>query len=305
MCEAKMAYISLSKHMYSRVQKHHYLGILISGGEEANGSMEYYFPNSRHLNRLVEQTMITARWDHVSVLMADGRILIAGGMDRNSEILSSCELFDPSSGQVEAGPEMAERRVWAAAAAIADSVYVCGGFSGVKMLNSCENFQSNRWTAVTSMAQERTATMVALHGKLFVIGGRGARRPIKSVERFDSIRNRWDFVSPMPKGRMGHEVAVLNGWIYVCGGKRTGRRDVLRDCERYNPQTDRWQAAAAMQKSRDGFCLVEMDGRLYAVGGWTREERTSVESYDAGRNEWILLEQPLVHARSSASALVL
>ncbi len=79
--------------------------------------------------------MMSKRFRHVSALMADGRILTAGGFDDwTSKAMSSTELFDPRTGQVDAGRNMTERRGSAAAAVLTDSVYVCGGY----LTNSCE-----------------------------------------------------------------------------------------------------------------------------------------------------------------------
>ncbi len=61
--------------------------------------MEYYFPHSPEKNHLLEQRMLQGRKGHVSVVMADGHVLTAGGWDRDQSVcLSLIELFDPESG---------------------------------------------------------------------------------------------------------------------------------------------------------------------------------------------------------------
>ncbi len=278
--------------------------ILVIGGYKGRASMEYYSASDPEQNSLVEQRMSTGRSGHVSVVMSDGRILTAGGNDENREELSSTELFDARTGRVQTATDMTERRYLAAAAVIDDAVYVCGGWNrGSKWLSSCERFVSNEWIAISSMKEERGAlAMVAIDGKLFAIGGGNGSR-LSSVERFDPKSGQWQFVSRMRKGRFWHGAAVLNGQIYVCGGFGSGGR--LRDCECYEPERNRWETVAAMNRRRRSFNLVAMNGRLYAVGGRGSGAETSVESYDPNRNEWTLLNEPLIEPRKHASAVVL
>ncbi len=246
--------------------------------------MQYFSPDNEQGNqtRIAQQKMITGRYGHVSALMADGRVLTAGGLVGNNDELTSAELFDPRSGQVERATDMTERRGGAAAALLTDSVYVCGGYNGSDSLSTCERFQSDRWTTGTSMRQKRSwFTMVPVDGKLFAIGGYNGSL-LSWVERFDPKKDQWQFVSPMSRGRDNHGAAVLNGYIYVCGGL-FGPRD---DCERYDPQRDRWETAAPMNEGRYNFNLVAMNGQLYALKG----RRSSVDRYYAKKNEWTLLE---------------
>ncbi len=289
--------------------------ILIIGGslthddqDETLDSIVYFSPENPESNwTRREQTMITGRWDHVSALLPDGRVLTAGGENDMGDMLSSSELINATTGHVEAGKDMIDRRKGAASAVIADSMYVCGGWNDSATVNSCERFHLEKWTTVTPMKQNRVQlAMVALDGKLFAIGGRYENyNYLSSAERFDPKTNRWEPVSPMSKRRQDHAAAVLNGYIYVCGGDTDTVPDNIsfNDCERYDPKKDQWETVKAMNEKRAGFNLVTMNGHLYAIEGVS--SRSSIERYDPGKNKWTCLNGTLFKGLFYATAVVL
>ena len=76
-----------------------------------------------------------------------------------------------------------------------------------------------------------------------VVVVRGAVDPwpgvLDSVERFDTETNQWDFVAPMRTARSLAAGALIDGRIYVAGGRGPGSR-CLRGVEYYTPSTDAW-----------------------------------------------------------------
>ncbi len=285
-----------------------FLGILILGGfnPSAANSMELYFPLAHDpgQNRLLEQRMIEGRGSHFSVLMADGRVLTAGGF-YGGLCLSSTELFDPVSGRVTRGPNMSIARARAAAALIGQDICVASGYYSGLFLNNCERFRSGEWTPIASMnGKRRGFAMVAVGGKLFIFGGEDGRRNLSSVECYDPKRDRWQIVRQMPTVRSRLAAAELNGSIYVCGG--WDRHDSLSICERFDPRRQKWEPVASMRKERADFALVATNGRLYAVGGWGSDDsEKTVEMYNPDRNKWTLLRNELKQGRWRCSAVAL
>ena len=47
---------------------------------------------------LITGSLATARYDHTSTLLPNGKVLVAGGLDSIGNPLASAELYDPASG---------------------------------------------------------------------------------------------------------------------------------------------------------------------------------------------------------------
>ena len=70
-----------------------------------------------------------SRASHVSALLANGQVLVAGGVNDTGTALSSAVLFDPASGTFTDTADMTAVRSSAAAAVLKDgTVLVTGGF---------------------------------------------------------------------------------------------------------------------------------------------------------------------------------
>ncbi len=101
-------------------------------------SMEHCFYNN---------TDISGRWAHTTVLMPDGRILFAGGFGCSDRPLSSTEVFDPYTERKEPGPRMRKNRSFAAAALLNNAIYICGGCPTKQCngyLSSCERVTADQ-----------------------------------------------------------------------------------------------------------------------------------------------------------------
>lgn len=70
----------------------------------------------------------TARAHSVAALLADGKVLVAGGEDAYGAT-ASAEIFDPATGTWSSAPAMPESRIGGAAVALPDgSVLIAGGY---------------------------------------------------------------------------------------------------------------------------------------------------------------------------------
>jgi hypothetical protein len=73
-------------------------------------------------------SMITARFLHRAILLANGKALVAGGYGNNNSVLSSAELFDPATGLwTNTGSMGSARQRYRATALVNGKVLVSGG----------------------------------------------------------------------------------------------------------------------------------------------------------------------------------
>src|SRR5262245_6073645 len=146
-----------------------------------------------------------ARGSFVLVVLADGRVLAAGGaggFDASGERppLASAELFDPATGRWRPTASLHAGRSRFAAALLDDGrVLVIGGSDAVGPIADCEIYDpaSETWTAAAPLGTPRHLHGAArLHdGSVLAVGGISDLSPAqtyeRSAERYDPATNRW------------------------------------------------------------------------------------------------------------------
>ncbi|MEX0747104.1 MAG: kelch repeat-containing protein [Rhodothermales bacterium] len=115
----------------------------------------------------------------------------------------------------------------------------------------------------------------------------------------------WFEVEPMPEARYGMSAVVVDGRIYVIGGRDRG--GVIRSVLRYDPGSNEWSDdVRQMDKARSDAAAVVLDGRIYVIGGVDRDGEIvdDVEVYDPEENRWSEIHE-LEDERYGHSAIVL
>ncbi|WP_437310592.1 Kelch repeat-containing protein [Sorangium sp. So ce388] len=123
----------------------------------------------------LKRKMSTARSGHAATQLADGRVLVAGGL-LYGDILDSAEVFDPARGTwTGVGPMLTARSGHTATPLMDGRVLIAGGDHFGGLLDSAEMFDptSNRWIDVAPMQTVRnwhSATLLP-DGRVLVAGG--------------------------------------------------------------------------------------------------------------------------------------
>ncbi|MGW6946698.1 Kelch repeat-containing protein [Streptomyces xanthophaeus] len=213
--------------------------------------------------------LAVARRAHSTTVLADGRVLVAGGSGGAARYpvraLDSAEVYDP-----------VERR-WSDAGPMGQARF---GHSATRLPD----------------------------GRVLVAGGTAPRSPgsetsLSSAEVFDPSSGRWAPTGPMLDARAFHPaVALPGGGVLVAGGWAVTRRDWrggagLAYCERYDPHTGRWAPTGGFFAARTGHRLTGLaDGTVLATGGGDPDggvqgrpdpySRATTERYDPVTGEW-------------------
>ncbi|MFY9531322.1 MAG: kelch repeat-containing protein [Candidatus Acidiferrales bacterium] len=228
--------------------------------------------------------------------------------------------YDPATNQWNKKKPMALPSHHVAFTEYRGKIYAFGGFvypqSGppawAPINNSWEyDPETDTWKPLAPLPTKRGSALAAAVGdKVYVIGGAstppGSNQKaidpshpqvcLGTVEEYDPPTNAWHERSPMPTPRNHAAVGVINGKVYVIGG-RVGAAFISLDSdvsvvEEYDPATDTWGAPRArMPTTRSALAAGVYGARIYVAGGEFQDPNMmatfrAVEAYDPASNTW-------------------
>jgi WD40 repeat protein len=233
--------------------------------------------------------MLEGRYAHTATLLADGRVLVAGGF--NAGLLASAELYDPATGTWSATGSMLEPRVYYTATLLPDgNVLVAGTFYGSSdgpySLASAELYNPVRgsWIATGSMAHARglqTATLLR-NGRVLVAGGSGDGQT--NGELYDPNAKSWSNAGLMVEGRDGHTATLLRDGTVLLVGAGSNLSEV------YDPVDGSWTATRAPTNvGRDHTATLLPNGKVLVAGGYdpSGDGLAAAQLYDPSSRSWI------------------
>ena len=249
----------------------------------------------------VTGNMNTPRFSHTATLLADGRVLIAGGDTRDAiglfKTLSSAELYDPRTGRFTATGNMTTPRNRHAAALLPDGrVLIAGGLlttngGGFSSLASAELYdpRTGTFSAAGEMATARVNTTATLliDGKVLLVswcypGAGFACLPV-DAELYDPRTG--TFTATGSRNFEGADTSTLlpNGKVLITrGNPQTG--PYLSSAELYDPSNGKFTFAGYAKTNHSGpTATLMMNGKVLIAGGdWGDGDGGSfvAESYD-------------------------
>ena len=272
---------------------------------------------------------------------ANGKLYVIGGWGDGKARGANYE-YDPATDKWTKKTPMPRPAHHAALAAVNGKIYVFGGFvapanTAVPLGAAWEpiadawefNPATDSWKPVAPLPGKRGSAIAAeVDGKIYVIGGAttmegskdpfftafGPARVLSTNEVYDPATNKWESRNPMSVPRNHAFSGVVNGKIYVIGG-RTGHGFILSATntdvvEEYNPVSNTWSMPKErMPTARSGGASGTDGRRIYVAGGEVTTTELvgafrAVEAYDPVTNTWMTLPSMPMPRHGVAGAVI-
>ena len=259
--------------------------VLVAGGSattfarESLASSELFDPVA--MSWTSTRAMTEGRSGHTATLLPDGRVLVAGGGDPNSNgrKFRTAELYDPATGSWSATGDMTQARTNHSATLLPDgTVLVAGGNGGGLFLDAGELYDpaTGSWTATGAMTEGRSAQTATLlpNGKVLVAGGvfgddgGPCCGPLTSAELFDPGTGSWTATGSFVELVGGGSATLLPDGRVLVAGEINGRSNGTSPAELYDPASGSCTATGSMTELRVGVSAALLsDGRVLVAGG--------------------------------------
>jgi len=297
-----------------------------SGGDPLN--LDPCTPSADKL-RFPESGAASGRWrraarlpiarDELRAATVGHRIFMLGGHGRRPDgrlrSVSALWVLDTRTGKVTRGPNVPVPLDHAAVASDGANVWAAGGFSNFTARGDVLRYspRERRWTTVTQLRLPRGAGGAEfIDGRLYVVGGSPPtlpdpnQKPYASLDSFDPRTGRWTPGPDMPTARHHLATAVLDGKLYVLGGRRPGEFS-LAAFERYDPKTDEWTKLPPLPLGAGGIAAATVAGQIVALGGGDDGEQWVTPAswaFDPGVGRWRRLPDLSVARHGHTAAAV-
>jgi N-acetylneuraminic acid mutarotase len=272
---------------------------------------------------------------------SNGKLYVFGGFGGGKAPGLAYE-YDPASDKWTKKQPMPRPAHHAALAAVNGKIYVFGGFvapanTAVPVGAAWEpiadayefNPVTDSWKPIAPVPGKRGSAIAAeVGGKIYVIGGAttmegdkapfftafGPAKVLATNEVYDPATNTWESRNPMSVPRNHAFSGVVNGKIYVIGG-RTGHGFILSATntdvvEAYDPASNTWSMPKErMPTARSGGASGTDGRRIYVAGGEVTTTELvgafrAVEAYDPATNSWTALPSMPMPRHGVAGAVI-
>jgi N-acetylneuraminic acid mutarotase len=212
-------------------------------------------------------------------------------------------------------PALTVPRSEQAVAEIGGRIYLAGGYPGDRIPSEAVQIydtSTGRWDFGPPLPLPMHHAMAAVvDGVIYVIGGEfqgaGTGMPPVFLNTVYALRPGdpdWSPRAPMPTGRSGGGAAVVDGKIYVAGGRPPGGSDFAV----FDPARDSWTVLPDLPTQRNHLGIGAIDGKVHVAGGRFggsfASERTAVlEVYDPATNAWSA-RTPMLAPRGGVASVV-
>lgn len=222
-------------------------------------------------------SLATPRSNHTATLLADGRVLVAGGYNLGD--IADCEIFDPAAGTFTPTDALSTRRYGHEAVRLGDGrVLVLGGASSAA---SGKNFTSTaeiwspttgEWAAAAALLAPRYRFAAALlPDGVLVAGGSNDDGVLGAAEVYDPNSGS-SAVASLALKRTSAATARVEGGAVVAGGydlDAYGTETQRTSVARFDAASRRWSSVGDLTVGRSAStATVLADDSVLIAGGW-------------------------------------
>ena len=228
--------------------------------------------------------LLVPRAAHTATLLADGRVLIVGGLDTEGTEVGSAEVWDPATQRFASAGSLLLPRFDHVASRLADGrVLITGG----AMRHDPEGVRPDQegpfpvakaelWDPVSGAFESTGSLVIARHGhtgtaladgRVLIVGGTMGSTPIAEV--WDPDAGAFESAGPPVGERIyGHTATLLDdGRVLITGGRDATFTD-LASMEVWDPETETFETAGSLDLGRILHTATRLtDGRVLITGG--------------------------------------
>jgi cysteine-rich repeat protein len=229
-------------------------------GPSTVNSYELYDPATGQFTKAND---LVRRESHAAAVLANGKLLVAGGMTSWSIYTATASLYDPATD------------TWTATGSLNSATSAISmlplGAGAIAVHESTEIYDasSGTWTVTAAAPNVGTAhgTLSKLSDdKILAVGSAGTG---VNTALYDPLSSQWTDTGSLLTPRSRHQAVVLSdGRVLVMGGINGESSTVVASAELYDPASGTWSYAGNMLAARVGHAAVLLpSGRVLVIGG--------------------------------------
>jgi len=192
-----------------------------------------------------------------------------------------------------------------------DQLMVIGGNDGqvqnrVEFMNLWDSLRPKCASMISR--RDELAACLGPDGKIYAIGGYGGPTNsscLRSVERYDPVKNKWEPVAQMNEGRRALAAVSMPDGIYAIGGYNG--KDYISSGEKDDVETDSWTVVCHLNSPKCTMTAVAAPDqqRFYVIGGFNGTQLNEVEVFNIKTRTMRKFSYPMNMKRFMHSSAVL
>ncbi|HET9344063.1 MAG TPA: kelch repeat-containing protein [Candidatus Limnocylindrales bacterium] len=237
--------------------------------------------------------MTTPRSSHTATVLADGRVLVAGGLvEAEGDAPTSAEIFDPATSSWTSTGSMTTARTGHNALLLADGRVVVIGGNSPTSGSAAEVWDpsTGEWAAIGGLIPvPRDSAALLSDGRILVAGGSGRTR----ASLLDLATGTWTQTDHYSEARYNVSLVTLrDGTLLLVGGDHLADRGMAL-VERYEPSSNGWSVVGSLKPQTHAHSIALLDdGRILAIGS-ERPSQEFAQLFDPVSGQSTFVNTPL------------